>query len=447
MKKLLIFLIIPLLSLGQGWEQTFSFESRALGKSVQQTSDGGFIITGFTRTSEGDVDLLLIKTDENGQEDWVQTFGGSGDSFGSSVLQTNDGGYIVTGTTASFNGNWYGDYDYPPEIPYSSMYLLKTNENGEEEWSRTLGGVYDDDGYSVKQTPDGGYIISGAISTGMESGATPFQPDYPSSLYSDSYVVKTNQSGYEEWSHTYGSNEADAGHSVDLTNDGGYIVAGEESDEVSLIKFDQSGSVVWSELYTFGNSDWDDGYSVKQTSDGGYVVTGRTSNSTNGGFLLKVNQNGVQEWWQFYESDPNCGWKVLNCVKQTLDGGYIMSGYECQNALLIKTNELGQIQWSQSFNISESSVPQSKFYSVSQTLDGGYVTVGFTNVSPWSVFLVKTDSYGNVTTTSTIEIPSFILKSELVNKTNILGGKSSNNNGFHLYIYDDGSVEKRYLIK
>ncbi|MBM2825502.1 MAG: hypothetical protein HW402_1166, partial [Dehalococcoidales bacterium] len=260
------------------WQKAFG--SFAEGYSVQQTTDGGYIIAGNTQSSgAGSYDVYLIKADASGNMVWSKTFGGANADFGYSVNQTADGGYIIAGTTSSFGA---GNYD---------VYLVKTDASGNLTWSQTFGGANYDVASSVRQTADGGYIIGGTTSSFGAGGY-------------DVYLIKTNASGNLTWSQTFGGVNADAGASVQPTTGGGYIIAGTTqsssspgSSDVYLVKTNASGNLTWSKtvdnLYYDGSyhSLPDYGYSVQQTADGGYIIAGSTPPFTNQNpdvYLIKV---------------------------------------------------------------------------------------------------------------------------------------------------------------
>jgi hypothetical protein len=208
------------------WTKTFGGNFNEVASSVQQTTDAGYIISGYTDSyGNGSDDVWLIKTDSNGDSLWTKTFGGGLHDRGSSVQQTTDGGYIITGYTQSFgNGN----------VSDADTWLIRTDENGDSLWTKTFGGSDNDQGQSGQQTSDGGYIISG------------YTKSYGNGSY-DVWLIKTDSNGDSLWTKTFGGSYIEQSYSVQETVDGGYIITGYTQSfgngnyDVWLIKTDSEG--------------------------------------------------------------------------------------------------------------------------------------------------------------------------------------------------------------
>jgi hypothetical protein len=309
------------------WTKTYGGTNDDVGESVQQTADGGYIITGYTKSFGVDsIDVYLIKTNPSGDTLWTKTYGGTGLDDGYSVQQTTDGGYVIAGATGSFG---------PASF---SVYLIKTDINGNSLWSKTFGGTDHEHGSSIHQTTDGGYIIAGSTGSFGAGG-------------DDVYLIKTNATGDTLWTKTFGGTNTDAAESVQQTVDGGYIITGYTSsfgagnNDIYLIKTDTIGDTLWTK--TFGGISSDGGSSVQQTTDGGYVMAGSTASFGAGShdvYLIKTDANGDSLWTKTFGGiDYDDGYSV----QQTTDGGFIIAGYTWSygagagDICLIKTDSLG----------------------------------------------------------------------------------------------------------
>ncbi len=184
------------------WEQSYGGDDTDIAWSIQQTSDGGFIITGYTFVGENDCDLWLIRTDNLGNIEWEKTYGDSLEEVGYSVCQTSDGGFITVGYSLSYATG-------------ADVFLLKTDDSGGVEWTASFGGSDWDRGDDVIQTMDGGYVLTGST---MSYGSTV-----------QCLVIKTYATGDLEWECSIGDADHDEyGYSILQLSDGGFIVGGDE---------------------------------------------------------------------------------------------------------------------------------------------------------------------------------------------------------------------------
>ena len=342
------------------WTRTFGGIQNDGGRSVIQTSDGNYVITGSTESfGAGGKDVGLMKVDPNGNLLWIKTFGGALNDEGYSVIQTTDGNYVITGYTFSFgagssdvglmkvdpNGNliWLKtlggtstDLGYqviqitdgslvivghtyiedPPNSRYNVL-LIKTDTNGNQLWSKSFGnGIFYTYGNSVTQTPDGGFAIAASIVS--------------ATVLNNVYFIKTDSNGNEIYHTEFGGNGSDNGTSMVLTSDGNFIIAGYTdsfgagSNDIALMKVNPSGNLLW--IKTFGGTGDDVGFSIIQTADGNYLITGRT-NSFNALAddigLMKVDANGNLLWIKIIGgNNADVGWDVI----QIAGGGYVITG-------------------------------------------------------------------------------------------------------------------------
>ena len=337
------------------WSKTFGGMGDDYAASVQQTSDGGYIIGGGTNSfGAGGFDVWLIKVDSAGNVEWNKTYGDiaeDGEGFGS-VRQMSDGGYIfiasfctvVNGTCISKKmwlirtdslGNqlWNRtDVGYKLELTNDGGYisaggksgdfwLLKMDGNGNTLWEKTYDGGFDETAVDVKQTSDGGYMVAGR----MFENNPPWEEDIWRV-----WLVKTDSNGNAEWNMTYTKYNWNGIGAVQQTLDGGYIFLGATGSasipvDIWLVKTDSNGNIEWEK--TFGGSDDDTGFSILQTREGGYIIAGSTESFGKGNgdiWVIKTDIDGNQEFARTLGgAEPDCPSEI----QKTADGGYIIAGY------------------------------------------------------------------------------------------------------------------------
>jgi hypothetical protein len=256
------------------WAKTIGGSGDDGAYSIIQSSDGGYVVAGFTKSfGAGGSDMYVVKLDSGGNVQWAKTIGGSGDDGAYSIIQSSDGGYAVAGSTRSFGAGYY------------DMYVVKLDSGGNVQWAKTIDGNGDDGAYSIIQSSDGGYAVAGFTSR-LVAG------------YYDMYVVKLDSGGNVQWAKTIGGSDWDQAGSIIQSSDGGYAVAGFTSNfgaggDMYVVKLDSEGNVQWTK--TIGGINYDQAYSIIRSSDGGYAVAGFTSSFGAGYYdmyVVKMDANG-----------------------------------------------------------------------------------------------------------------------------------------------------------
>jgi len=363
-----------------GWFKHYGGTNHDYGRSIQQTSDGGYIFAGYTYSySHGSDDFAIYKLNSIGNNIWFKHYGGTNSDRGSSIQQTSDGGFVVAGYTYSYS---YGQYDF-------AIYQL--NSSGNRIWFKHYGGSNYDYANSIQQTSDGGFVVAGHT-------------------YSYSYgdndfaIYKLDSGGNKVWFKHYGGSNKDEAYSSQQTSDGGYIVAGSTNSytygnsDFAIYKLNSSGNKVWFKHY--GGSHWDVAYSIQQTSDGGYIVAGYTKSYTYGEedfAIYKLNSSGNKIWFKHYGGTSDEGGYS---VQQTSDGGYIVAGYTRSytygndDLAIYRLDSSGNKVWFKHYG----GLNVDTAYSIQQTSVGDYVVAGHTSSysnGGYDFAVYKLDSAGN----------------------------------------------------
>lgn len=336
------------------WTQTYGVISGVdtigyFGRSVQQTSDGGYIVTGYTSNPDYTNDIFLLKTNASGEILWTKVYNKDEGDIGNAVRQTPDGGFIIAGKTSYM---WF-----------TYVYLIKTDAVGDTLWTRTYGDSESQEASDIQLLSDGGYVISGNI----------LDENY---YTNDVYLLKTDASGQIIWSKAFGGIYDEFSNSICQTSDGGFVIVGQTVNypiiNIYLVKTNLDGDTLWTR--TYGGEEMEEyGYSVNQTTDGGYIIGGYTfsqATSMNKIYLVKTNGDGQTVGIDDYRSlscpitiSPNPASSFVN-IQSVLN----MNGLKVYN-------HLGQILASTAIN--------GKFY----RFDSSYLKAGM------YFFSIETDEY------------------------------------------------------
>ena len=348
------------------WTKIYNGNENDYGNTVQQTSDGGFVIVGQTGSVNGQTDsgdIWLIKTNSDGDTLWTKQFDSGGRDDAVSVQQTSDNGFFIAGNKI---------------IPGSSdedIWIIRTDQNGDTIWSKTFGGSIGDKIYSAQLTSDGGFILAGRT--------------FNTGTVQDSWIIRMDANGDSIWTRVLNGPGNDYIRSIKETADGGFIATGfyfsttVGASDIWLIRTNAVGDTLWTKIYNgpYYSYSFDYGKDVIQTPDGGFLVAARINglpNTTNSNiWLLRTDSNGDTLWTKEF---GGLGIEEATSLQQTEDGDFIIAGYTYDgttsiDAWLIKTDSNGDTLWTKVYGDSSND----QFRSVSVTSDGGYVIVGYSS--------------------------------------------------------------------
>lgn len=339
------------------------------------TSDNGFILAGYTNFDNA----YILKLNSNGDTIWTKNIDAGGMDLLYSVQQTEDDGFVFGGRTSGFGA---GGQD---------MFLIKTDSNGDNQWTRAIGGTADETVNSIIQTADGGFIIAGntySFGAGLN----------------DFYIVKTNSSGSILWAKSIGGTGNDNAYSITTTVDSAYVAvglttsAGAGDRDILAVKLDKNGNIVWTK--TYGGTGDDRANSIQQTIDGGFVISGVTNSFGAGSYdfnLIKIDASGNLSWEKTF---GGTGDEWAYSIQPTTGSGFILAGYSTSfgqggsDYYLVKTNSVGDTIWTRTFGGAMAEIGTF----AKQTSDNGYAVIGYGQsfaVGSYDFHFVKTDSNGN----------------------------------------------------
>ncbi|GAB6068749.1 hypothetical protein JCM13664_20700 [Methylothermus subterraneus] len=366
------------------WAKTYDTSAGEEAFAVQQTSDGGYVLAGWTNSR----DAWVLKMDATGTIQWQKAYSavpGSRD-LASSIQQTTDGGYIVAGFTDAFA--YYGEVN--------NLLVFRLDADGNVRWMKVYGCAFTSSwGNAVHQTSDGGYIVAAGTHCGTG--------------YYKAWILKLDADGNIQWQRAYGGIGYDGAGDIQQTSDGGYVVAGqigfqygnEGAQNAWVFKLDADGDMQWQKAY--GGLGRDYASSIQQTPDGGYIVGGATQSFGAGdwdAWVLKLDAAGNIQWQKTYGGPAS---DSGNAVRRTADGGYVVAGHSYSfnhgggatdsDAWVFKLDATGDIQWQKAYG----GLAVDQANAIQPTSDGGYIAVGRT----WSfgvgvVSVLKLDRNGNI---------------------------------------------------
>jgi hypothetical protein len=348
------------------WDKTFGGNTSDFARSIISTNDGGFLIAGTsisgksgdkTEINKGGNDFWIIKINSNGEKVWDKTYGGNKDDDVFTAINTLDGGFIISGKSDSDISNDKNESNRGK----TDIWIIKINSMGQKVWDKTLGGDNYDGSTCITSTLDGGFVLTGYSLSGISGDKTESNKGS-----NDYWVIKINSDGKKVWDRTFGGNNYDVSSTIISNNDGSLIICGLSNSDISqdkteknrggydywVVKIDSEGKKIWDK--TFGGSNSDEGQSILSTTDGGYIIYGSSSSNvsdeksqnSNGDFdywIIKINKSGLKIWDKTLGGNKR---DFISSIIQVFDGSFIVAGFSYSEISGDKTEKnKGQIDY------------------------------------------------------------------------------------------------------
>lgn len=410
---LCVLLYSSFISAAESWIFAFGGPKPDNAYSVKQTQDGGYVIAGSTQSfGAGGMDIWVLKLDSANKLEWQKTYGGKKSDEAYAIQQTHDGGYVVAGVTQSFG------------VGHSDIWVLRLNSYGNMIWQNTYGTKNTEIGEgdrSIHETDDGGFILAGTIIYDASK-------DINKLSHCDVWVLKLDASGTIIWQKDYNASTMNVARSIEPTLDKGYIIAGYTvsfslfkggNHDFWILKLDSSGNIRWEK--TYGGKEVDEAYSIRQTKDGYYIVAGSTKSFGTGNYdywVLRLDPSGEVVWQKAY------GGKEIDIARNiilTHDEGYLVSGTTNsfgagkEDFLLLKLDSSGKILWQKVYGGNGND----DIFTMAQTNDEGYILAGSTDsfgAGKTDALVLKLEEYGGTGLTSNFFAQGYAVVSESIAK-------------------------------
>jgi hypothetical protein len=349
-----------------------------LAYSVLETADHGFVLTGKAwNAANGSEDLLLLKTDADGSVQWQQLIGGVYNDYGYRLAATSDGGYIIAGQTGSYSNGML------------DAWIVKTDANGKQLWHRSYGGSGYDGAWDVRECPNGDFIVAGY--TEMNGGGE-----------WNAWLIRLDPLGNEVWNRIFGSGGFSSANSVIPLEEGGFLVNGSVAlnedvyTTLWLFQITDDGALLWEKKFDGDEAEMSAG--MRRSTGGSLAMLGNRTypQEQNNDIVLTITDDMGREKWNRNIATSTFG----TCVAPTADGGFLVTGYtdligrDGSDVRLFRLGSDGALLWEQRFGGSR----MDRAYNVIEASDGGIVIVGSTasfGSGTDDILLIKTNARGD----------------------------------------------------